>query len=518
MRRLRLLLPALLACATLAGGLSLHAQGRLYTMDQIDQMVAPIALYPDALMSQVLMAATFPDQVADADRWVRANPGLAGPDLDDALATATWDPSVIALCKFPSVLDRMADNMRWTTDLGYAFLDQRTDVMSACQTLRRASYQQGYLRTTPQQRVVYQDQVVVIEPYTPGVIYVPAYQPAVVFGPVWSYPTYYYPAVWAPSPGYSFVNGFAWGLGFAVGNVLFGGCDWHHHDVFVNNTVIMNSAIYHNTPYYERASLHPAYGRQSWTHYADRTAYARGGTGAPYEGRSYGRVHGTGPARDGERANLQHTYGPSRYDRARVPGTRAPRYPNSIEGRPSSHGPDGYRAPREGYTPPRNSATTEPRSRGPAHGPEGYRSPRENNAAPRGSSGTAPPSYGAPPAHGPARRGEGATSPRAPQNPKAPEYRRPQEGHTESHGPTGTPAPAMNRGPARGSTSPWVYGNGRSRPGGIPTFSRPANTRPAVNTPYGARSGGGYADRGNPRGAGPAHAPQGARHQRRNRL
>jgi hypothetical protein len=501
MRRLRLLLPALFVCATLAGGQSLHAQGRLYTMDQIDQMVAPIALYPDALMSQVLMAATFPDQVSDADGWVRANRGLTGPALDDALATATWDPSVIALCKFPSVLDRMADNIRWTTDLGYAFLDQRADVMSACQTLRRAAYQEGHLRTTPQQRVIYADQTVVIEPYTPGVIYVPAYQPSVVFGPVWSYPTYYYPAVWAPSPGYSFVNGFAWGLGFAVGNVLFGGCDWHHHDVYVNNTVIVNNAIYHNSPYYHQAELHGAYGHQHWAHVADRTSYARGGTGAPYGGRDHGRVHGAGPfhgtypVRGGDRADLQRSEGPSRYGNASAPRTAPSKTSNRPEGQPFAHGPEGYRAPKEGNPPV------------------------------RGHAGNAAPYHGSPAAHGPTRHGESGVTPRAPE--RAPEYRKPREAHPEFHGPTGSPAPAMNGGSSHSPASPWVYGNSRAEARGSSGYSRPANGRPAFNAQAGPRSwsnraeverAGGYGYGRNPRSAAPIRGAHGGGRHNHNRI
>ena len=503
MRTPRLLLPAFLACAILAGGLSLHAQGRLYTTEQIDQMVAPIALYPDALMSQVLMAATFPDQVSDADSWVRANQGLTGPELDDALATATWDPSVIALCKFPSVLDRMADNIRWTTDLGYAFLDQRADVMSACQTLRRAAYQEGHLRTTPQQRVVYEDQTIVIQPYSPGVIYVPAYQPAVVFGPVWSYPTYYYPRVWAPSPSYSFVNGFAWGLGFAVGNILFGGCDWNHHDVYVNNSVIVNNSIYRNTGFYQQAELHPAYGRQTWTHYADRASYARGGTGAPYEGRSYGRVRGLGPAGDrfqapgAERAHLQQPAPAGRYEGTKATGSGPSRYSSPAGGRPAAHGPEGYRSPREAYTAPRSPSGVEPR----APRPEGYRSPRESNAAPRGSSGAHPPTYAEPPAGGPARRGEGANAPRVPG--KTPEHKTPKEQHAEPHGPSGTPAPAASWGRARGPVSPWAFWGGRSETRAVPGAHRPA---------VGLASGMGV------HGATPAPAPRHGKQARRRRI
>ncbi|MEJ2367968.1 MAG: DUF3300 domain-containing protein, partial [Acidobacteriota bacterium] len=132
MKHFRILTLFFAAAGILSGGLAYRAQGAVtYTEPQIEQMVAPIALYPDALMSQVLMAATYPDQVAEADQWMRENPGLSGPALDDALSTSTWDPSVISMCKFPTLLDRMGRNMQWTTDLGYAFLYQRNQVMDA---------------------------------------------------------------------------------------------------------------------------------------------------------------------------------------------------------------------------------------------------------------------------------------------------------------------------------------------------------------------------------------------------
>ncbi len=424
MRTPRFLLSTLLACTLLAGGLSLHAQGSLYSPDQINQMVAPIALYPDALMSQVLMAATFPDQVTQADQWLQANPNLTGSELDDALATATWDPSVIALCKFPSVLDRMAQNITWTTDLGNAFLNQRADVMNAAQTLRAAAYRNGYLQTTPQQRVVVQGPDIVIQPYTPDVIYVPAYQPAVVYGPLWSYPTYYYPDVWAPWPGYSFVNGFAWGLGFAAGNILFGGCDWNDNSVFVNNTVIVNNAIYHNTPYYRGGDWHGRLGRQAWSPRADRAErvnYARGGSGAPYGGRSYGRIHGIS-ARPGG-------FQPRTMERAGVRG------PVGIEKRgarlPAIHGPTGY--------------TARGASRPGMHGPTGYPERGINRAGVHGPTGyNAGRSHGRPAVHGPTGYNAGRSYSRpAVHGPKG--YSRPGYSRPAAHGPAGYSRPAYNR-------------------------------------------------------------------------
>ena len=292
MRTLKIMTAMLAVSVVLAGGQALRAQEPMaYSVGQIDQMVAPIALYPDALVSQVLMAATFPDQVADADQWLQTNPGLSGAELDDALSTASWDPSVISLCKFPNLLHRMGSNMQWTTDLGYAFLGQRDQVLASVQRLRRVAYQNGYLRSSPQQTVVVEPQYIIIQPYNPNVVYVPVYEPTVVYGPAWNYPTYYYRSVWAPSPGLSFVNGFAWGIGFAAAQVLFGGCDWNHHNVVVNNTVVINNTIY-RTSYDRYRNYYGREGRRDWVRPAQVPHGNEGRRGAPYGGESHGAVRG----------------------------------------------------------------------------------------------------------------------------------------------------------------------------------------------------------------------------------
>jgi hypothetical protein len=291
MRTLKIMTAMLAVSVVLAGGRALRAQEPIvYSTAQIDQMVAPIALYPDALVSQVLMAATFPDQVAEADQWLQANPGLSGAELDGALSTASWDPSVISLCKFPDLLHRMGSNMQWTTDLGYAFLGQREQVLDSVQRLRRVAYQNGYLRSTPQQTVVVEPQYIVIQPYNPNVVYLPVYEPTVVYGPAWNYPTYYYRSVWAPSPGLSFVNGFAWGVGFAAAQVLFGGCDWNHHNVYVNNTVVVNNTIYRTS--YERHRDYYREGRHQWVRPVPIARGNEGRRSAPYGGESHGAVRG----------------------------------------------------------------------------------------------------------------------------------------------------------------------------------------------------------------------------------
>jgi hypothetical protein len=394
MKHFRILTLFFAAAGILSGGLAYRAQGAVtYTEPQIEQMVAPIALYPDALMSQVLMAATYPDQVAEADQWMRENPGLSGPALDDALSTSTWDPSVISMCKFPTLLDRMGRNMQWTTDLGYAFLYQRNQVMDAVQRLRRDSYRAGYLRSGRQQTVVVQPSYIAIQPYNPSVVYVPAYNPAVVFGAAWgSYPTYYYSSAWRPSPGASLVNGFAWGVGFIVAHALFGDCDWHHHDVYMNRTVIVHNRIFRNTYVYrDRDHGHYRGHRHVWTHHIRRDRRHEGFRGAPYGGRPHGRIRGIehlrrvrayhprkarGVPRSVMEREIRHERNHSaRVDRRRNEGPRERR--SGLSGRENrpDHGHRSYgNHARYEHTPPRPLQVS-PRTRN-SHGPR--------NASPNG--------------------------------------------------------------------------------------------------------------------------------------
>jgi Protein of unknown function (DUF3300) len=145
------------------------------TTDQLDQLVAPIALYPDSLVAQILAASTFPDQIVEADRWVQANPDLKGDALAQAVDKQPWDPSVKALCAFPTVLGNMDKNISWTSSLGDAYYNQQQDVMDAIQRMRRKAQAAGNLKDTPQQTVQDQGNDVVIQPTQPDVVYVPAY-------------------------------------------------------------------------------------------------------------------------------------------------------------------------------------------------------------------------------------------------------------------------------------------------------------------------------------------------------
>ena len=218
----------------------LHAQAqaqaqapRTFSQAELDQMLAPVALYPDALLSQVLMASTYPLDVVEAARWARANPGLQGDEAVNAVAGKDWDPSVKSLVAFPNLLARMDEQLDWTKRLGDAFLAQEAQVMDTVQGLRQKARAAGQLAPDERVRVVEDGRTIVIEQANPRVVYVPYYDPWVVYGPWWwsSYP----PVAWAPWPGYvAYRPGFWWGVGVGISaGFFFGGVDWHHRHVQV---------------------------------------------------------------------------------------------------------------------------------------------------------------------------------------------------------------------------------------------------------------------------------------------
>jgi len=216
------------------------------TPNQLEGLVAPIALYPDPLISQILVAATYPLEVVEAYQWRQQNPGLTGQALTQAAAAQNWDPSVQALVVFPDVLKRLNEDISWTTNLGNAFLNQQADLMSAVQRMRASAEQSGKLVATPQQQVINTTQdgqpVVEILPANPEVIYVPTYDPYWVWGPPIYYPyaRWYYPPYYRT--GLFFGVGIGFGSFFGVGWGGWGGWGWHpawgRHDVIVNNFFI----------------------------------------------------------------------------------------------------------------------------------------------------------------------------------------------------------------------------------------------------------------------------------------
>ena len=203
-----------------------------FKQEELDQMLAPIALYPDSLLTQMLMASTYPLEVVQADRWAKQNKNMKGDALAKALEAQTWDPSVKSLANFPQVLTMMSEKLDWTEKVGDAFLGQQKDVMDTIQQLRAKAQASGNLKTTKEQVVKVEKEVIIIEPASPQVIYVPAYNPTVVYG-AWAYPAYPPYPVYPPgyAAGAAFVTGVAVG---AAWGYAWGHANWNGGTVNVN--------------------------------------------------------------------------------------------------------------------------------------------------------------------------------------------------------------------------------------------------------------------------------------------
>ena len=226
-----------------AGPIQPEAAPAPQTPEELDQLVAPIALYPDALVAQVLAASVHPAEIVEADRYIEANPNLKGQALAQQVDQMPWDPSVKALTQFPSVLANMDKNLSWTSSLGEAYTNQDQDVMAAVQTMRQRAQSSGNLASNTQQTVSSQGPTIVIRPADPQVIYVPAYNPWLIYGPgIVAYPGWVpVPGVWWGGPGFSF------GIGFGVGYWGGYGWGWNHWGYnWGNRTVIYNRNVYVN--------------------------------------------------------------------------------------------------------------------------------------------------------------------------------------------------------------------------------------------------------------------------------
>jgi hypothetical protein len=348
--RLALLLSLAFACVRPARGTAQEsADSPTFKPEEIDQLVAPIALYPDSLLAQVLMASTYPLEVVEAARWSDANPNVKDKALEDAMQNQTWDPSVKSLTAFPQVLDMMNEKLDWTQKLGDAFLAQQSDVMDAVQRLRAKAKAEGNLETTKEQKVTVEqapvnveqkvvveapqgsapaaappETIIKIEPANPQVVYVPTYNPTVVYGG-WPYPSYppysYYP------PGYVAATSIlSFGAGMAVGAALWGDCNWGgyggHNDVNVN---VNNYNNFNKTNISDKKWNHNTDHRKG-VQYRDnktRQRYGRGQTQAAKSRESFrgraesGRRDLQGPGGDRARRDVE------RADRARAGSDRA---------------------------------------------------------------------------------------------------------------------------------------------------------------------------------------------------
>ncbi len=266
------------------------------SQEELDQMLAPIALYPDSLVSQILMASTYPLEVVEADRWAKANASLKGDALATALEEQSWDPSVKSLVNFPDVLAMMSEKLTITTKLGDAFLTQQEQVMNSIQSLRAKAKAAGNLESNQEQVIKVepaaggsQTQTIIIEPASPQVVYVPQYNPTVVYG-TWPYPAYppypYYP------PGYVASNVISFGVGVAVGaawGYAWGGCNWGRGnvDIDINRNINVNNRI--NRSNYNRGGA----GNGAWRHDSSHrhgAPYRDSRTANQYGGRSSSQV------------------------------------------------------------------------------------------------------------------------------------------------------------------------------------------------------------------------------------
>jgi Protein of unknown function (DUF3300) len=260
-------------------------QGVPLTAEELQALVAPIALYPDSLVAQILGAATFPDQIATAASWLQQNSSLTGSTLMQAVNTQPWDPAVKALTQFPSVLANLATNLSWTSSLGEAYHTQAADVMAAVQFLRAKALAAGNLKSSPQLQVVQQSpQVIVIQPVNPQVVYVPVYNPTVVYGYPYVVPAYVAPPVAATAV-------IAFGVGIAVGAMMSGGCCAWGYSSWNCGWHGTTTVVYHGGAYYGNSAWHggyygssaSAYGPYGSAHVSNgynpsTGTYARGGT------------------------------------------------------------------------------------------------------------------------------------------------------------------------------------------------------------------------------------------------
>ncbi len=264
-----------------------QAPAQLLSPDQLDTLVAPIALYPDAVLSQVLVAATYPLEVVEAGQWLQQNRNLRGQQLVDAARQQNWDASVQALVAFPDVLVKINQDVQWTTALGNAFLAQQSDVMAAVQRMRARAQANGRLSSTPQQTVTTETQggqaAIDIAPADPQVIYVPQYDPAYVWGPpAWGY----YPPLYYGGYGFGFYPGINIGLFFGGwGGWGFGGWGWGWGPNWFGGSVFVNGGFFNRYGY--RGGLYAGgfAGRAAWQHDAGHrlgVSYPNGQLAARY--------------------------------------------------------------------------------------------------------------------------------------------------------------------------------------------------------------------------------------------
>lgn len=257
-----LIVPLIVGCTTSQAvdrpGYSTTAAQASFSEAQLDSLLAPIALYPDTVLSHVLIASTYPLEVVEADRWARNNSRYKGDEAVNAVENRDWDPSVKALVAFPDILRRMSEDLDWTQQLGDAFLADEERVMDSVQKLRNRAYASGNLDKVENVRVIREEKTIVIEPSVERVVYVPAYDTRVVYGNWW-WPDYP-PVYWAYPSSYVFIGGFYWGPRVYIGpRFYFSGCNWHNRRVYVVND-------HHHHRFYDSRSVVRHVNATHWNH------------------------------------------------------------------------------------------------------------------------------------------------------------------------------------------------------------------------------------------------------------
>jgi hypothetical protein len=468
----------------------------LLSPDQLNNLVAPIALYPDPLLSQVLSASTYPLEIIEAQQWLGHNSSLQGTQLMDAARQQNWDPSIQALVAFPNALSLLANDIRWTTDLGNAFLGQQADVMSAIQIMRARAKSNGKLATTLQQVVTTATQsgqdAIVIQPADPQVIYVPVYSPTYVWGPpVWGA----YPSLWYPA-------GFGFGFGFGPAYYMSSyfpswggwggwgwGCGWFGSSLYVN------VGFFNHYGYYGGGYGH--HGGYAWgAGYGGHSAWMHDPghrMGIPYPNRTLSNQYGGANTRGVHYAAGARTSG-GQWNGGRYESNRTS--PSNFNRSASGVGTSGGRSPASGDwqrfgSGNRPASAGQPNSRGfTQFGNSGSQS---GNRADTGSSRQNSPNYsanGGPRSYQPqAQGGRGYNS--AQNNRSSPSFGQPSSpGYSAPRG-GGASAPRSSSAPSRSYSAPRSFSGSHSSGGGA-GFS-------------GGRSGGGSGASGGRSGGGGGH-------------
>jgi Protein of unknown function (DUF3300) len=345
---------------------------QLIPSDQLDSLVAPIALYPDPLLSQVLVASTYPLELIQLQQWIQRNGGLKGDDLTNAVQKQDWDPSIQAMAVFPDLVKRLADDVKWTTDLGNAFLAQQDDVMDAVQRMRKKAMDAGNLKSSDQQKVETQTvetkTVIVIQPASTQVVYVPVYSPVLVYGP----PVYPYPPIYYPPPSYYRAGVFiAFGAGVAYGSYYRGGWGygprWGYSRTTININVNNNYISHYNRTNINngnrnninnRPSQLPAGGNNTWRHnpqHRGGTPYPNKGIATQYGGSTRGDSMSTRQANARQQQGSSTRQQPSATNRGMASTNRAS---SSAGARPANTGSTGTnRSGLNNVANPSNSST-----------------------------------------------------------------------------------------------------------------------------------------------------------------